>query len=593
MSEFQAETRSEGPSGAAIACIILGCFAFVSSCILVGALFGVVGAILGVVHLRSRQTFHGLAWTGITLSVLGIVCSVGLGFVYFSAVKVAMESFKNMANRAASLDDWKGAVAPAITMKTLDGETIQLSDLKGKRVVLDFWATWCPSCVLEIPHFVELRKTIPDAELVIIGISEEEPDTIREFAKRNNVNYPMVASKDLPIPYRQVNSIPTTFFIDRNGVMQEIVTGYRDLDELKRLATAADYEGPLKTPPTSGLHEAEIPLSLVEAWTISVSGGMSLCLGDWDGDGQQDILVGDTIGIVHVIDVSGVEKTTARLPEYYQHIELGRHPSGPRLLAYSTWASSVKVFDRSAKKLWDYQTSLGIDGAHWGDLDGDGADEMVVGLNGFGGLHALTPEGKLLWKDSTLSNVWNQAIVSATASAESRVVVTEAGGSVNVFDAKGHRVRTLRPKGKYFSKVSAARERADGPIQILVTNDETLAMDENGTIDWSTPAQENPGNWVFIPFAWGDVEGDGALEWMFIDITGELVVVNSRGVKLAALKPRHFEGFAIISRPAMSGLVVTLAEGQLQALRVAEAPASEESKIMEEKPEDNKPQEVK
>jgi thiol-disulfide isomerase/thioredoxin len=74
-----------------------------------------------------------------------------------------------------------GQAAPAMTMKTIDGETVRLADLAGKVVVLNFWATWCPPCVAEIPDHARLAKEVNQEGGVVIGISDEDFDTIRSF----------------------------------------------------------------------------------------------------------------------------------------------------------------------------------------------------------------------------------------------------------------------------------------------------------------------------------------------------------------------------------------------------------------------------
>jgi cytochrome c biogenesis protein CcmG/thiol:disulfide interchange protein DsbE len=250
-------------SGFAIACLILGVFALLGSLIVVGALFGVTAIVLGMIHLSRRQTRNGMAWAGVALSLAGIALSVGFGVFYFNTgKKVFKQMHEEMERMGAQHDAWKGVIAPDFAMTTLEGKTIKLSELKGKRVIIDFWATWCPPCVMEIPHFIELRKQVSGDELVIVGISDEDAETLKPFVKKKGINYPIASADDLPAPYNDVTSIPTTFFIDRNGVIQEVLVGYHDLEQLKLHATAEDYEGEPKTQPETqegGSVEAEQP----------------------------------------------------------------------------------------------------------------------------------------------------------------------------------------------------------------------------------------------------------------------------------------------------------------------------------------------
>jgi cytochrome c biogenesis protein CcmG/thiol:disulfide interchange protein DsbE len=110
--------------------------------------------------------------------------------------------------------------APAWNLKDLDGKSVQLSDFKGKVVILDFWATWCPPCRAEIPNFVQLQTQYKDKGLVVVGISVDEggPAVVSAFAKAQNINYPIVmGDESVSTAYGNIQAIPTTFVIDPSG----------------------------------------------------------------------------------------------------------------------------------------------------------------------------------------------------------------------------------------------------------------------------------------------------------------------------------------------------------------------------------------
>jgi thiol-disulfide isomerase/thioredoxin len=119
-------------------------------------------------------------------------------------------------------------LAPDFTLKTIDGQEITLSELKGKAVLLDFWATWCGPCRESIPHLIQLYKTYRENGFEVIGISLDKGDAavVRNFAKSMDIPYPIVmATEETARDYR-VTSIPTTFFIDKEGKIREKIIGF-------------------------------------------------------------------------------------------------------------------------------------------------------------------------------------------------------------------------------------------------------------------------------------------------------------------------------------------------------------------------------
>lgn len=114
--------------------------------------------------------------------------------------------------------------APAWTLKDLDGKPVSFAQFKGKVVVIDFWATWCGPCRVEIPGYIELQKKYAKDGLVIIGISIDEkgPAVVKQFAEKMGVNYQMVMADDKIVEaFGGIEAIPTTFIIDRSGKIQE------------------------------------------------------------------------------------------------------------------------------------------------------------------------------------------------------------------------------------------------------------------------------------------------------------------------------------------------------------------------------------
>ena len=118
--------------------------------------------------------------------------------------------------------------APAWKLKDLDGKVVSSETFKGKVVVLDFWATWCPPCRAEIPGYVDLQKKYGKDGLVVIGVSlDDGPAVVKTFVAKFGVNYQIVMGNEKTAEiFGGVEAIPTTFIIDRKGEVREIYTGY-------------------------------------------------------------------------------------------------------------------------------------------------------------------------------------------------------------------------------------------------------------------------------------------------------------------------------------------------------------------------------
>jgi peroxiredoxin len=110
--------------------------------------------------------------------------------------------------------------APSWELKDVDGKTIRSSDIKGKIVILDFWATWCAPCRAEIPGFIDLQKQYGKDGVAVIGVSldEGEPSAVKKFAEKLGVNYPiLLGDQKIVSAFGGIDAIPTTFIIDREG----------------------------------------------------------------------------------------------------------------------------------------------------------------------------------------------------------------------------------------------------------------------------------------------------------------------------------------------------------------------------------------
>ena len=121
--------------------------------------------------------------------------------------------------------------APAFTVKTVEGKTLKLSDLRNKPVIVDFWATWCGPCRAIMPDLNDMQARYGAKGLTVIGMSVDETGTapVKRFANQLGVRFTIaMANDDVLDAYGPIRSIPTTFFINRKGEIVRRVIGRID-----------------------------------------------------------------------------------------------------------------------------------------------------------------------------------------------------------------------------------------------------------------------------------------------------------------------------------------------------------------------------
>lgn len=126
--------------------------------------------------------------------------------------------------------------APPFLLRDLNGKIVSIADGKGKVMILNFWATWCPPCREEIPEFVKLQAAYKD-KLLIVGASEDDdgPQKVQQFVQRFGMNYPIVmATKELIDNYGGVPALPTSFLIDPQGRVVQKHTGLYEYEVYER-----------------------------------------------------------------------------------------------------------------------------------------------------------------------------------------------------------------------------------------------------------------------------------------------------------------------------------------------------------------------
>lgn len=148
---------------------------------------------------------------------LGAVCLIGAAFVVIGA-GLPERSQYSAAPEA-------GALAPAIEGLAVDGSPVSLEAWRGRPVVVNFWATWCTPCLVEMPALEAAARSRPDVRFV--GVNAGEPAAaIREWAEARGLEFPLIADGDGSlVRLYQVRGLPATFFVDGAGVIREVVYG--------------------------------------------------------------------------------------------------------------------------------------------------------------------------------------------------------------------------------------------------------------------------------------------------------------------------------------------------------------------------------
>jgi thiol-disulfide isomerase/thioredoxin len=162
-----------------------------------------------------------------------------LALVVVAVVATAMLYFGvHMSRRVGETQSliMKASPAPDFTLESLDGKNLRLSDLRGKAVLLNFWATWCGPCKIETPWLVELQNQYGAQGLQVVGVAMDDSgkEDIAKFAKDMGVNYPVLLGKEaVGDEYGGVPALPESFFIGRDGKIVDKIIGLKGKGEIE------------------------------------------------------------------------------------------------------------------------------------------------------------------------------------------------------------------------------------------------------------------------------------------------------------------------------------------------------------------------
>jgi peroxiredoxin len=136
------------------------------------------------------------------------------------------------------LPDLRGKRAPDFTLRTIEGKKLSLSDYRGKAVLINFWATWCAPCKIEMPWLIALRTQYAPQGFEILGVSEDDADTphakLAKFGQEEGLNYPLLVGDDaISRKYGGVEFLPTSYFVGRDGKIVAETAGLVSKDEVE------------------------------------------------------------------------------------------------------------------------------------------------------------------------------------------------------------------------------------------------------------------------------------------------------------------------------------------------------------------------
>ncbi|ULM99240.1 redoxin domain-containing protein [Peribacillus frigoritolerans] len=167
-----------------------------------------------------------------------IIASVALLSLITVAIVQAMDNESKGNDEKDALGGLKiGAKAPNFSLKTLDGKQVELSDYEGKKVMLNFWATWCPPCKKEMPDMEKYTQQAGD-DVVVLAVNIDPENDVQAFVEDNGITFTIPLdsqSAKNPVNERyKILSIPTTYFIDKKGIIRNMVISAMTLKDMER-----------------------------------------------------------------------------------------------------------------------------------------------------------------------------------------------------------------------------------------------------------------------------------------------------------------------------------------------------------------------
>lgn len=170
----------------------------------------------------------------VVMALVGVLFGIGAAFLIVSANSAPPPQLSLQATQAKFLRVREGSPAPDFTLPDLDGKPVALSSLRGKRVLINFWASWCPPCVAETQDLIAAYRELQGKNVAFVGVgTDDSVANLSQFAKNNAIPYLIVTDEDGKVSGAWgVLGLPMTVILDEQGVVKKVKAGAVTKDEV-------------------------------------------------------------------------------------------------------------------------------------------------------------------------------------------------------------------------------------------------------------------------------------------------------------------------------------------------------------------------